>query len=70
MLQCNMSVMATATRELIEIKFPPGKTLAGLVSTRRRQGIGWRRIADEVTDTTGVPVSFATIRRWFPDKAA
>ncbi|MBB3039417.1 hypothetical protein [Hoyosella altamirensis] len=58
--------MATPTRELIELRLP-GVSLAAFVSQRRRAGVGWRLLADEVTELTGVTVSFATLRRWFPD---
>ena len=56
-------------RELIELKLPPGRTLASYVATKRRQGIGYRRIAGDIYSDTGVPVSFTTLRRWFPDKS-
>jgi len=68
MLQCNIYVMATAMRELVELKLPPGRTLASYVAVKRRQGIGWRRIADDLHRDTGVMVSFATLRRWFPER--
>ena len=57
----------TPTQELIEIRMPAGQTLAGLVLQRRKAGVGWRRIADEIGNTTGVVVSHATIQRWFLD---
>lgn len=68
MLQCNIYRMATAMRELIELRLPAGRTLASYVATRRRRGEGWRRIADDLLIDTGVAVSFATLRRWFPEK--
>lgn len=55
----------TPTQELIEIRMPAGQTLAGLVLQRRKAGIGWRRIADEIGNSTGVIVSHATVKRWF-----
>lgn len=58
--------MATPTRELIETRLP-GVSLAALVAQRRKAGIGWRRLADEVLEITGYPVSHATLRRWFPN---
>lgn len=60
--------MPTATRELLELKLPPGRTLAAYVAAKRRNGIGWRRLADELYADTGVLVSFTTLRRWFPEK--
>lgn len=32
--------------------------------------MGWRRIADNVYEDSGVPVSHTTIARWFPNKTA
>ncbi|QMU22537.1 hypothetical protein [Gordonia rubripertincta] len=61
--------MATAARELIESRLP-GTSLAAFVSQRRRQGVGWRRLAAEVHEITAYPVSHATLRRWFPDAPA
>ena len=60
--------MSTAQHELIDAKLPPGTTLRVLVSHRRRSGVGWRAISNEVRDSTGVFVSHTTLRRWFPDK--
>jgi len=68
MLQCNIYRMATAMRELLEHRLPAGRSLASYVTTCRRQGLGWRRIADQVHTDTGVAVSHATLRRWFPEK--
>lgn len=62
--------MATAMRELVELKLPAGRTLSSYVATKRRQGHGWRRIADDLYQDTGVMVSFATLRRWFPERQA
>lgn len=55
-------------RELLEHRLPAGRSLAAYVATKRKQGIGWRRIADQLHSDTGVAVSHATLRRWFPDK--
>lgn len=62
--------MATALRDLVEVQLPKGQTLTQFVGIRRRRGLGWRRIANEIADTTGVVVSEATLRNWFPGKAA
>ena len=70
MLHCNICRMATAMRELLEHRLPPGRTLAGYVSGQRRRGIGWRRIAENLSADTGVAVSHTTLRRWFPEKPA
>lgn len=68
MLQRNILCMATAMRELLEHRLPPGQSLAGYIAVNRKRGIGWRRIADQLHSDTGVAVSHATLRRWFPDK--
>ncbi|CCW09874.1 hypothetical protein [Rhodococcus aetherivorans] len=52
----------------MELRLPPGRTLAAYVATKRKQGLGWRRLADEIVTDTGVPVSFTTLKRWFPEK--
>ncbi|WP_097212020.1 MULTISPECIES: hypothetical protein [unclassified Rhodococcus (in: high G+C Gram-positive bacteria)] len=59
--------MPTPTRELIELRLPAGMNLSGFVAQRRRSGAGWRLMADEVLEATGVFVSHQTLRRWFPD---
>lgn len=67
-LQRKIQRVATAMRELLEHRLPAGRSLASYVATRRKQGVGWRRIADQLHSDTGVAVSHATLRRWFPDK--
>lgn len=57
--------MATAQHDLIEAKLPTGETLRAFVAKRRRRGAGWRSIANELSDTTGVHTSHTTLRRWF-----
>ena len=42
----------------------PGK-LAQLVTTRRTEGVSWRKIANEVRDTTEIDVTHETLRGWF-----
>lgn len=61
--------MATPTRELIELRLT-GQSLAAYVAKKRRAGRGWRRIADDLYEDSGVPVSHTTIARWFSEKAA
>lgn len=60
--------MATAMRELLEHRLPAGQSLPSYVATKRKQGLGWRRLADQLHSDTGVAVSHATLRRWFPEK--
>ncbi len=45
---------------------PPGQTLPLFVNSRRRRGIGLRRVAEDIYETTNVRVSHATLRNWFP----
>jgi len=33
--------------------------------TERRKGNGWRKIADTVSNTSGVVISHSTLRNWF-----
>lgn len=61
--------MATATHHLIEHQLK-GTSLRGLVFTRRRAGVSWQAIANEVRDLTGVIVSRVTLRNWYPDAPA
>ena len=58
--------MATAARELIESRLT-GTSLAAFVSHLRRAGVGWLRLADEINEITGYPVSHQTLTRWFPN---
>lgn len=67
MLQCNICAVATAMRELLEHRLT-GRSLASYVAVKRKQGIGWRRLADQLHSDTGVAVSHATLRRWFPER--
>lgn len=65
MLLSNIYRMATAQHDLIEAKLPSGMTLRAFVAQRRRRGAGWRSIANELNDATGVYTSHTTLRRWF-----
>ena len=62
--------MATAQHDLIEAKLPPGESVRAFVSRRRRHGSGWRSIAADLSDQTGVHTSHTTLRRWFGDKTS
>ena len=59
--------MATAQHDLIEAKLPPGETVRAFVAKRRRHGAGWRSVANQLCDQTGVYTSHTTLRRWFGD---
>lgn len=60
--------MASPLRKAAEHRLPPGRTLSTFVSIRRRRGKGWRRIAAELRDETGLSISHVTLRRWFDPK--
>lgn len=57
--------MASPTRQLIEERLTGGRSLASLVMTERRKGNGWRKIADTVSNKSGVVISHSTLRNWF-----
>lgn len=46
-----------------------GRPLADLVAERRAEQAGWRSIATEVEDKTGVEVSHEALRDWFTEPA-
>lgn len=55
----------TATKQLIDDRLV-GRSLDAVVSRMRRNGDGWRAIAREIGELTGVHVSSETVRRWYP----
>lgn len=55
----------TQLYRLIEERIPG--TLADFVAARWPKA-GWRKIADELLDLTGISVSYATLRMWFTDR--
>lgn len=61
---------SSSKRLLIEDRL--GRPLAEFVAERHRpyvHGSGWRRIAADVLDATGVGVSHETLRAWFEAEA-
>lgn len=38
-----------------------------MVRTRRAKGVGWREIARDVSERTGVNISHETLRQWYPE---
>lgn len=60
----------TAMAQLVEHKL--GRSLAKYVQARHQiEGMGWRRIAQEVHRDTGLVVSHESLRSWFAqDKEA
>lgn len=61
--------MATRTtlHQLIQSKLRPD--LGQYVRARHSEGLGWRRIADDLHRDSGVLVSHETLRSWFQDAA-
>ncbi len=60
--------MPTPTHQLIEVRL--GGDLTKFVDDRLNTGMGWRRIAEAVTERTGVTVSHETLRSWFAERVA
>jgi len=56
----------TNLAQVIELKL--GRPLSEHVVESRRKGLGWRPIAAQITDETGVKVSWETLRSWFSDE--
>lgn len=42
-----------------------GVPLDQFVATRRKVGMSWQRIADELNERNGTTISGETLRRWF-----
>lgn len=53
----------TPLAQLAEAKL--GRSLQQFVRLRLAEGIGWRRIADELHTASGVRVSHEALRSWF-----
>lgn len=58
----------TSTQQLLQIKL--GRDLATYVKVRQAEGLGWRRIADDLHAETGIRVSHESLRSWFTEAAA
>jgi hypothetical protein len=56
-------VPPTPTRLLIETRL--GRPLDDFVHEQLTEGIGWRRIADDIRHRTAISVSHETLRSWF-----
>lgn len=52
----------TAQQTLIELRL--GTDLTGFISRERAAGKGWRPIATEISERTGIQVSHETVRKW------
>lgn len=58
----------TPMRQLVELTL--GRDLQQYVRIRQAEGLGWRRIADDVKRDTGLSVSHEALRSWFAQPKA
>jgi hypothetical protein len=58
----------TTTAQLIEHKL--GRDLGQYVAEMQTRDLGWRRIAQQIREDTGVVVSHESLRSWFAKTAA
>jgi hypothetical protein len=58
----------TPLQRLVTAKL--GRDLAQYVRIRQAEGLGWRRIAADLTRDTGQPISHETLRSWFAGDVA
>lgn len=56
-----------STRLQRQIERHLDKPLADHVAARRAGGVGWRTLAAEITESTGVEVSYEALRAWFAE---
>lgn len=56
----------TPLAELVEAKL--GRPLEPFVRSRLAEGLGWRRISDDLFAVSGRRVSHETLRGWFADE--
>ena len=56
--------MAETPAKYAEIEQQLGSPLASFIAARRDAGTSWRRIADEIGESTGVEVSHEALRMW------
>ncbi len=53
----------TPQQTLIELRL--GGDLTGFIRRNRAEGKGWRPIAVEISDRTGISVSHEAVRQWY-----
>lgn len=58
----------TIKQQLVEMKL--GRDLSQYVRIRQAEGLGWRRIADDLKRDTGILVSHEALRSWFAGDVA
>lgn len=63
-----MPMRQTPLARLVELRL--GRSLETFVRLRLSEGIGWRRISDELYAASGVRVSHEALRSWFSEDVA
>lgn len=58
----------TALSQLVEVRL--GRPLEPFVRSRLAEGLGWRRISDDLWKVSGHRVSHETLRSWFATDVA
>jgi hypothetical protein len=61
--------MSTPPDRYIEIERKLGEPFAGYVTSRRANGMSWRRIANDILLTTGEDISYESLRMWFQGRS-
>jgi hypothetical protein len=56
------------TRLQRQIERHLNESLADYVAKRRADGLGWRTLSEQITEKTGVEVSYEALRAWFGDR--
>lgn len=64
-----MATTTSSLRQAVE-RLLGDESLDDFVTSRRKLDVSWRRVRDELRDTTGVDVTHETLRSWFPDPDA
>lgn len=64
----SLADMRSPHYEFLQIRL--GRDLSVYIAEARRDKRGWRTIAADLSEVTGVTVSYETLRTWFTDVAA
>lgn len=59
----------THMQMLLQERLGSGRPLDAYVRIRQAEGMGWRRIADDLKRDTGLSVSHEALRTWFAQPA-
>lgn len=54
--------LVTPTQQLVELRL--GGDLPGFLARARENKRSWRAIAGDITERTGLPVSYEAVRMW------